>query len=60
MDLVRGIQDAVNPVGYSIYKSEERMTEALGMVLDVKERLPQVAARTRTTWWPPTTRATWR
>ena len=44
MDLVRGIQDAVNPVGYSIYKSEERMTEALGMVLDVRERLPQVAA----------------
>ena len=44
MDLVRGIQDAVNPVGYSIYKSEERMTEALGMVLDVKERLPQVTA----------------
>ena len=45
MDLVRGIQDAVNPVGYSIYKSEERMTEALGMVLDVKERLPQTAAK---------------
>jgi len=45
MDLVRGIQDAVNPVGYSIYKSEERMIEALGMVLDVKERLPQVAAK---------------
>ena len=45
MDLVRGIQDAVNPVGYSIYKSEERMTEALGMVLDVKERLPQVTAK---------------
>jgi succinate dehydrogenase/fumarate reductase flavoprotein subunit len=44
MELVRGIQDAVNPVGYSIYKSEERMTEALGMVLDVKESLPQVTA----------------
>jgi Fumarate reductase flavoprotein C-term len=42
MELVRGIQNAVNPVGYSIYKSAERMTEALGMVLDVKERLPQV------------------
>ena len=41
MELVRGIQDAVNPAGYSIYKSEERMTEALGMVLDVKERLPR-------------------
>ena len=44
MELVRSVQDAVNPVGYSIYKREERMTEALGMVLDVKERLPQVAA----------------
>jgi succinate dehydrogenase/fumarate reductase flavoprotein subunit len=44
MQLVRGIQNAVNPVGYSIYKSEERMTEALGMVLDVKQRLPQVTA----------------
>jgi succinate dehydrogenase/fumarate reductase flavoprotein subunit len=45
MDLVRGVQAAVNPVGYSIAKSEERMTEALGMVLDVKERLPRVAAK---------------
>ena len=45
MELVRGIQNAVNPAGYSIYKSEERMTEALGMVLDVKERLPQVTAQ---------------
>ena len=45
MELVRGIQDAVNPAGYSIYKSEERMTEALGLVLDVKARLPQVAAK---------------
>jgi succinate dehydrogenase/fumarate reductase flavoprotein subunit len=44
MELVRAVQDAVSPVGYSIYKSEERMTEALGMVLDVKERLPQVTA----------------
>ena len=44
MELVRAVQDAVNPVGYSIYKSEERMSEALQMVLDVKERLPQVTA----------------
>lgn len=44
MELVRGIQDAVNPVGYSLYKHEERMNEALQMVLAVKERLPQVAA----------------
>ena len=45
MELIHGIQDAVNPVGYSIYKNEERMTEALGMVLDLKERLPLVAAK---------------
>ncbi len=45
MDLVREVQAAVNPVGYSIYKSEERMTEALGRVGDVKARLPQVAAK---------------
>ena len=44
MELVKGIQSAVSPVGYSIYKSEERMNEALGMVLDVKARLPQVTA----------------
>ena len=45
MDLVREIQATVSPVGYSIYKSEERMTEALGLVLDAKERLPQVTAK---------------
>ena len=45
MDLVKAVQYAVNPVGYSIYKSEERMSEALGIVQDVKERLPQAAAR---------------
>ena len=45
MDLVREIQATVSPVGYSIYKSEERMTEALGLVLDAKERLPRVTAR---------------
>ena len=45
MDLVREIQATVNPVGYSIYKSEERMAEALGLVLDAKERLPRVTAK---------------
>jgi succinate dehydrogenase/fumarate reductase flavoprotein subunit len=45
MDLIHGIQEAVNPVGYSICKSEERMTEALGLVEDVKARLPRVAAK---------------
>ena len=61
MDLVRGIQDAVNPVGYSIYKSEERMTEALQHGAG-RQGAPAAGRRppTRTTWWPPTTRATWR
>jgi succinate dehydrogenase/fumarate reductase flavoprotein subunit len=45
MDLVHEVQAAVNPVGYSIYKSEERMTEALGLVEDVKAQLPRVAAK---------------
>jgi succinate dehydrogenase/fumarate reductase flavoprotein subunit len=44
MELIRGIQDAVNPIGYSLYKHEERMKEALRLVLAVKARLPQVAA----------------
>ena len=44
MDLVHAVQEAINPLGYSVYKSEERMNEALQMVLAVKERLPQVAA----------------
>ncbi len=44
MDLVKAVQYAVNPVGYSIYKSEERMNEALQLVLDVKERLHQAKA----------------
>ena len=32
------------PVGYSICKSAERMTEALGKVLAARERLPELAA----------------
>ena len=44
MDLVKAVQYAVNPVGYSLYKSEERMTEALGLVEGLKERLPQAKA----------------
>ena len=44
MDLVHAVQEAINPLGYSVYKSEERMNEALQMVLAVKQRLPQVTA----------------
>ncbi len=45
IDLVRGIQGAMTPVKYSNWKSEERMREALGMVLEIEERLPELKAR---------------
>jgi succinate dehydrogenase/fumarate reductase flavoprotein subunit len=43
-DLVYAIQAAITPVKYSNWKSEERMREALGMVLEVKERLLELKA----------------
>ncbi|MBN2027524.1 MAG: FAD-dependent oxidoreductase [Actinobacteria bacterium] len=43
-DLVRAVQDALTPVRYSNWKSEERMREALGMVLEVKDRLSGLKA----------------
>ncbi|RJP34040.1 MAG: FAD-dependent oxidoreductase [Actinobacteria bacterium] len=44
LDLVRAIQDAITPVRYSNWKSEERMREALGKVLEVKGRLADLTA----------------
>ena len=44
MELVRAVQAAIAPVGYSIYKSKERMEEALVLVLDVKSRIPELVA----------------
>ena len=43
-ELIHAVQDAMAPVGYSICKSAERMTEALGKVLAARERLPELAA----------------
>jgi succinate dehydrogenase/fumarate reductase flavoprotein subunit len=44
LDLVRAVQEAMTPVRYSNWKSEERMREALDMVLEVKEKLPEMKA----------------
>jgi hypothetical protein len=44
LDLVHALQDALTPVRYSNWKSEDRMREALGMVLGVKSRLPELKA----------------
>jgi succinate dehydrogenase / fumarate reductase flavoprotein subunit len=44
LELVRAIQNAMTPVRYSNWKSEDRMKEALGMVLDVKSKLPELKA----------------
>ncbi len=43
-ELVRAVQEAITPVRYSNWKSEERMREALGMVLEVKDKLPALKA----------------
>ena len=44
IDLVREVQAAMAPVGYSIYKKKERLEEALGLVLDAKARLGELSA----------------
>jgi len=44
MDLVRQVQAAIAPVGYSLYKKKERMEEALELVLQARERIPELAA----------------
>ena len=43
-DLIRKIQDAVAPVDYSVVKTESRMQEALGKVLDAQKDLPSLKA----------------
>jgi succinate dehydrogenase/fumarate reductase flavoprotein subunit len=43
-DMVRAVQDVMAPVGYSIYKHADRMNEALGKVLALKEQAPTLAA----------------
>jgi succinate dehydrogenase/fumarate reductase flavoprotein subunit len=44
LDLIHAIQEAMTPVKYSNWKSEERLKEALGMVLEVKEKLGELKA----------------
>lgn len=44
IELVREVQAAVAPVGYSIYKHRERMEEALRSVLAARDRIPELAA----------------
>jgi succinate dehydrogenase / fumarate reductase flavoprotein subunit len=43
-EMVRAVQEVMVPVGYSIYKHADRMNEALGKVLALKERVPTLAA----------------
>ena len=43
-ELVRAVQDAITPVKYSNWKSEGRMREALNMILEVKDRVPELKA----------------
>ena len=44
MDLVRAVQAAIAPVGYSLYKRKERLEEALQLVLEARGRIPELAA----------------
>ena len=44
VDLIRRVQSAMAPVGYSIYKHEDRLQEALGLVLEARARIPDLAA----------------
>ena len=44
-ELIRAVQQVMAPVGYSIYKRQDRLEEALGKVLAIKERLPELSAK---------------
>lgn len=41
--IIYRVQDAVAPVDYSVVKREDRMKEALGIVLEAKNLLPQMS-----------------
>ncbi len=43
-EMVRAVQDVMAPVGYSIYKRADRMSEALDKVLALKAQVPSLAA----------------
>jgi succinate dehydrogenase/fumarate reductase flavoprotein subunit len=44
MDLIRSVQAAMAPVGYSIYKKRERLEEALSLVLEARDHIPELTA----------------
>jgi len=44
-EMVRAVQDVMVPVGYSISKRADRMGEALGKVLELKAKVPTLAAK---------------
>jgi succinate dehydrogenase/fumarate reductase flavoprotein subunit len=43
--IIWGVQNIMQPIGYSNYKSEDRMNEALDKVLVLKSQLPRLVAR---------------
>jgi succinate dehydrogenase/fumarate reductase flavoprotein subunit len=44
IDLVHRVQEAIAPMKYSVWRSEERMKEALGMVMEARDELPSLKA----------------
>ena len=46
MDFLKEIQKVMQPLGNSLYRSEERLTAALNRVQELKAKLPEVAAST--------------
>ena len=44
-EMIRAIQDVMQPVGNTIYKSEERLNAALDKVLELKAELPRLHAK---------------
>jgi succinate dehydrogenase flavoprotein subunit len=44
LEVTREIHKAYHPVGYCLWRSQERMEEALGMVLEAKKLVPRLAA----------------
>jgi succinate dehydrogenase / fumarate reductase, flavoprotein subunit len=43
MELVKAVHKAYHPVGYSLYKSGERMEEALGMIFEAKKLVSRLS-----------------
>jgi succinate dehydrogenase / fumarate reductase, flavoprotein subunit len=45
VSVLRAIQEAFCPLGYSVYKSAGRMEEALGLLEEARKRIPRVVAK---------------